>query len=200
MYSGAGKTSGVSLTSPLKENSQGVSSSILENVFHLPIALGTIRSPKILHILQVLLTNEQRPPLSILMKLDILIISLAWLWYCLPPSPFYHQRLSWFSVIRSVLGELFDGIIISDRFSAYIKYHKDRSCGLLQLCWAHIIRDVKALSAELAFGSSKPFSPLMRQHIGAVFRIWHAHKRNTMSREQLIASTQPILREMRTFL
>ncbi|NUO07641.1 MAG: transposase [Candidatus Brocadia sp.] len=37
-------------------------------------------------------------------------------------------------IMRSVPGELFDGIIISDRFSAYLKYHKDRTCGLLQLC------------------------------------------------------------------
>jgi len=96
--------------------------------------------------------------------------------------------------------ERFDGIIISDRFSAYLKYHKDRTCGLLQLCWAHIIRDVKALCTEPAYGSSKPFSLLMRQRIGTVFRIWHAHKHNTLSREQLIALTQPILLEMRSFL
>jgi hypothetical protein len=57
-----------------------------------------------------------------------------------------------------------------------------------------------SLGAELAHGSSKHFSPLMRQRISVVFCLWYAHKRNTLSREQLLASTQPIFLEMRSFL
>ena len=58
----------------------------------------------------------------------------------------------------------------------------------------------EALSTELAYDSHKPFALLMRQRIVTVFRVWHAHKRNTLSHEQLVTLAQPILLEMRTFL
>jgi hypothetical protein len=74
------------------------------------------------------------------------------------------------------------------------------NCGLLQFCWAHIIRDIKALKNELAYGSDKPFSVLMRQRIGALFRLWHAQKHGKISRQRLIEMAQPMIRETRLFL
>lgn len=189
--------------------SRRILQSILENVFRVPLALGAIqnRLEDTSRIVQPVcdeieneLTNQK------VINIDETSSphkkSLPWLWI------FVTSTLAFFTihatrssqVIRTVLGEAFDGIIISDRFSAYLKYHKDRSRGLLQLCWAHIIRDVKSLSTETAYGSNKPFSILMRQRIGAVFRVWYAHKYHTMPRERLIAQAQPILQEMRTFL
>lgn len=211
MYSGAGENLQALIAYLTVEGklSRRVLQSILENVFHVPIALGTIQNrledtSRILQPVYTELENEltNQPVINIDETGHPHNKSLAWLWV------FVTQYFAFFTisasrgsrVIRSVLGESFDGIIISDRFSAYLKYHKDRACGLLQLCWAHIIRDVKALGSEPAYGSSKPFAPLMRQRIGAVFRLWHTHKRNSLSREQLIALTQPILLEMRSFL
>ena len=183
--------------------------SILGNVFHVPLALGAIqnRLEDTSRILQPA-CNEIEDELT---NQNVINIdetsyphnkSLTWLWAFVTSSFafFTIQATRSSQVIRTVLGEAFDGIIISDRFSAYLKYHKDRARGLLQLCWAHIIRDVKALSTETAYGSTKPFSILMRQRIGAVFRVWYAHKYHTMSRERLIALAQPLLQEMRTFL
>lgn len=211
MYSGTGENLQALIAYLTVEGklSRRILQSILENVFHVPLALGTIqnRLEDTSHILQGVcaeledeLTNQ--PVVNIDETGYPHNKTLAWLWVFVTNSfALFTIRASRGSqVIRSVLGELFDGIIISDRFSAYIKYHKDRARGLLQLCWAHIIRDVKALSTELAYGSSKPFSLLMRQRIGAVFRLWHAYKRNTLSHKQLIASAQPILQEMRSFL
>ena len=103
-------------------------------------------------------------------------------------------------MLRKVLGKLYDGIIICDRFSAYVKYHKDRACGLIQLCWAHIIRDLKALRNELALESNQIFAVVMRKRIGAVFRLWHACKRGNISRAQLIAAAEPLIAEMRVFV
>jgi len=37
------------------------------------------------------------------------------------------------AVLLHLLGAVFAGILCSDRFSAYFKYHQ----GLSQLCWAH---------------------------------------------------------------
>ena len=45
----------------------------------------------------------------------------------------------------------------STRFSTYIKYHKDRACGLIQFCRVHIICDINAIKNEPAFGSDQPF-------------------------------------------
>ena len=117
---------------------------------------------------------------------------LDWLWaFVTPTFVFFAIRASRGSkVLREVLGKWFDGIIISDRFSAYVKYHKDRACGLVQYCWAHIMRDVKALPCVLGCGSEELFSRLVRQRVGAVFRLWHACKRGQMSRADLIEKAE----------
>lgn len=211
MYSGIGENlqALIAYLSVEGKLSRRVLQSVLENVFHVPLALGTIQNrledaSDILQPICAELENEltSQPVINIDETGYPHNKTLAWLWVfatqCFAFFTISASRSS--QVIRSVLGEFFDNVIISDRFSAYLKYHKDRACGLLQLCWAHIIRDIKALSPELAYGSSKSFSLLMRQRIGAVFRIWHAYKRDTLSREQLIDSTQPMLLEMRSFL
>src|ERR1700730_12988565 len=41
-------------------------------------------------------------------------------------------------VLLHLLGAVFAGILCSDRFSAYFKYHK----GTAQLCWAHLKRNI----------------------------------------------------------
>jgi len=182
---------------------------VLEEVFRVPAALGTIQNrledtSKILKPICDELENE-------LAKQKVVNIDetsypdnkkLAWLWAFVTSSfVFFTIQTSRSSkVIKQVLGDLFDGIIICDRFSAYVKYHKERACGLLQFCWAHIIRDIKALKNELAYSSDKPFSVLMRQRIGTVFRLWHAQRHSNISRDRLIEMAQPLIREMRLFL
>ena len=124
---------------------------------------------------------------------------LNWLWaFVTSTFVFFTIQASRGSkVLREVLGEAFKGIIICDRFSAYVKFHKDRACGHIQYCWAHLIRDVKALKyAEAACGKGV-FSRLARQRIGALFRLWHAFKRGHLAREALIEKAQPRIAEMR---
>ena len=128
--------------------------------------------------------------------------TLAWLWAFVAETFVYFtiaaSRGS--KVLRAVLGKAFDGIIICDRFSAYVKYHKDRACGLIQFCWAHIIRQAKGLPAVCACGSGELFSRLARARIGTVFRLWHAFKRGHLSRQQLIEKTQAPIGRLRTLL
>ena len=146
----------------------GILQSILENVFHVPLALGAIQNrledtSRVIQPVCDEIENEltNQPVVNIDETGYPHNKSLAWLWVFVTNSfALFTIRASRGSqVIRSVLGELFDGIIISDRFSAYLKYHKDLTCGLLQLCWAHIIRDVKALSTELAYGFVQTLFP-----------------------------------------
>ena len=42
------------------------------------------------------------------------------------------------AVLIRLLGAVFQGILCSDRFSAYLKYHKGRA----QFCWAHLKRNI----------------------------------------------------------
>ena len=101
-------------------------------------------------------------------------------------------------VLKKVLGIRFAGIITCDRFSAYFKFQKDRIAGIIQLCWAHILRDIKALRYAPDRLSKQPFALVAKQHIGSVFRLWHAFKAQKMTRKELIEKTKkPIARLQR---
>ncbi len=182
---------------------------VLEEVFHVPIALGAIqnRLEDTSAILKPICDQlEDELAKQKVVHIDETSYShnkgLAWLWVFVASTfAFFTLQASRSSkVIKGVLGDLFDGIIICDRFSAYVKYHKDRACGLIQFCWAHIIRDIKAIKTELVVSSDQPFSALLRRRIGAVFRLWHAQKRGKISRDHLIEMAQPLIQEMRLFL
>ncbi|MCP4405904.1 MAG: transposase, partial [bacterium] len=74
-------------------------------------------------------------------------------------------------VLREVLGQTFDGVITSDDHSAYGSYQKN---GLRQLCWAHIIRKLKALKDDHSSPHAYCFARNMLKDIGAIFSRWHA--------------------------
>lgn len=182
---------------------------VLADVFRVPLGLGTLQNrlentSEILKPVCDALENElpKQPVVNIDETSYRHNKKLAWLWVFVTSTfAFFTLQASRGSqVLRKVLGERYDGIIICDRFSAYVKYHKDRVCGLIQLCWAHIIRDIKALGNELAFESDQIFSVVMRKRIGTVFRLWYAHKQGKISRPQLIAAAEPLIAEMRAFV
>lgn len=127
---------------------------------------------------------------------------LHWLWaFVTQTFAFFAIRASRGSkVLKEILGLGFAGIIICDRFSAYVKYQKDRPCGLIQFCWAHLIRDVKGLGHAAVCGGQRLFSRVARQRIGALFRVWHTFKRGELSRAELIEKVQPHLEKLRTLL
>jgi len=127
---------------------------------------------------------------------------LNWLWgFVTKIFAFFTIQASRGSkVLKEILTELYEGIIICDRFSAYIKYQKDRVIGLIQFCWAHIIRDVKALKYEMGNGSKKPFSKACRKKIGAVFKLWYCFKAGKITREVLIEKAEPLIKKLKNFL
>ena len=182
---------------------------ILDDVFHVPLALGTIQN-RLEDTAEILkpVCDELQNELSQQAVINIDETSyphnktLNWLWAFVTRSFVFFtiQASRGSQVLRQILGERYDGIIICDRFSAYIKYHKDRACGLIQFCWAHIIRDIKALKHHLAVESEQIFAIVTCKRIGAVFRLWHTHQRGKISRAQLIAAAEPIIAEMRTFV
>ena len=90
-------------------------------------------------------------------------------------------------VLKSVLGDVFTGVITSDDHSAYRSYHKN---GIRQLCWAHIIRKLKALKDGRASPDAYIFSKNMLKEIGRIFRCWYAFRGGYITREQLLNATQ----------
>ena len=172
---------------------------VLDEVFHVRLAVGTVQNrledtsdalAPVCHELEEALVQE--PVLNVDETSYPHNRKLDWLWaFAAPMFVFFAIRASrGAKVIKEVLGERFDGIIICDRFSAYIKYHRERACGLVQYCWAHILRQAKGLPCVLGCGSGELFSRLVRQRVGAVFRVWHAFKQGRMSRTDLIAKAQ----------
>ena len=92
-------------------------------------------------------------------------------------------------VLREILGPIFAGIIGSDDHSAYNSYHKN---GLRQLCWAHLIRKLKALRDDRSSSHAYCFAKNMLKEVGAIFSCWHAFQGSGGSREQLWLDTAPM--------
>jgi transposase len=99
-------------------------------------------------------------------------------------------------VLRELLGNSFAGVITSDDHSAYASYHKN---GLRQLCWAHIIRKLKALKEDRSSPHAYCFARHMLTDIETIFSHWHAFQESGGSREQLLLDTLPMRERMYDF-
>ena len=79
-------------------------------------------------------------------------------------------------VLKRHLGKTFRGIIGCDYFSAYRKFLRETDAWL-QLCWAHLIRDVKYLTT-LSDRATRGYGQRLLGKIKTLFRTWH--RRATM--------------------
>lgn len=103
----------------------------------------------------------------------------GWLWVLVTPL------VSVFTVVLSrsqqtakqIIGETFEGIVSSDRYGAYnwIDVHRR------QVCWAHLKRDLTAISQRSGVCKDIGASLLRRQQ--RLFRWWHRVRDGTLSRE-----------------
>jgi len=85
-------------------------------------------------------------------------------------------------VLIHLLGAVFEGILCSDRFSAYFKYQK----GLAQLCWAHLKRDILGIRDFAKTTDAERFSRDALALYASLFRLWHKFKSGLIDRRQLI--------------
>jgi transposase len=99
-------------------------------------------------------------------------------------------------VIGSVLGNSYQGVIVSDDHSAYSRYHKGR---LRQLCWAHQIRKFKGLKESRSSPDAYLFSKLMLKEAGHMFGCWHAFREGYITRRQLQDATVLIRARMKRY-
>ena len=117
-----------------------------------------------------------------------------WLWvFVAPGMAFFTLAASRGArVLRETLGQTFSGILCSDMFSAYNAFHK----GLRQICWAHIIRNLKGLKHGCRSPDGVKFSKWMLSEIGRMFGLWHAFKEGLVDRHTLVLKSVPIRARM----
>jgi len=102
----------------------------------------------------------------------------GWLWTLVTASVIlFEVALSRSSAIaKSLIGEDYSGIVISDRYSGYSWVDESHR----QLCWAHIKRDLTAMSERTGVSQDIGFALLRRQK--RLFRLWHQVRDGTLSR------------------
>jgi len=93
-----------------------------------------------------------------------------WIWvFCTSAISFFYIAKSRSSqVLRDILGETYNGTIVSDFFSAYVKYANK----IQQFCLAHLIRDIKFLTT-LPNEADKCFGDSLLIQFKRLFHIWH---------------------------
>ena len=117
-----------------------------------------------------------------------------WSWCFHVPG---HDRFTWFhidssrgsKVLKQYLGEAFGGIVGCDYFSAYRKFLRETNVWL-QLCWAHLIRDVKYLTT-LPDRVTRGYGHRLLSKIKTLFRMWHRRGQTPAKRwERAIAKVR----------
>jgi len=87
-----------------------------------------------------------------------------------------------------MLGAVFEGILCSDRFSAYLKYHKGRA----QFCWAHLKRNLLGMMELTKNTEVERFCRDALAEHAKLFRLWHKFRDGRIDRSQLILRSIPI--------
>lgn len=117
-----------------------------------------------------------------------------WSWCFHVPG---QNRFTWFhiddsrgsKVLKRYLGKAFQGIIGCDYFSAYRKFLRETDVWL-QLCWAHLIRDVKYLTT-LPDSVTRGYGQRLLGKIKCLFRMWHRRGQTPVARwERAIAKVR----------
>jgi transposase len=112
----------------------------------------------------------------------------AWLWVAATTwVTVFLIRLSRGSkVAKEMLGEAFQGILTSDRWSAYNWLRT----WLRQLCWAHLLRNFQAFVER--GGESQRIGEAILTQAELMFQWWHKVRDGTMSRAAFQEQMQPV--------
>lgn len=91
-------------------------------------------------------------------------------------------------VLTGLLGAVFQGILCSDRFSAYLKYHS----GKAQFCWAHLKRNLPGIVDYTKSSAVECFCRDALARHARLFRLWHKFRGGQIDRSQLLLRSIPI--------
>lgn len=124
-----------------------------------------------------------------------------WLWIFVTSTFIYFNvaksRAS--GVLKTILGQMYNGILCVDRWGAYTKYHK----GLIQFCWAHLKRDFLGLlkiGRTLQSEDAIIFAKIMERLRKRMMAIWYQYKEQKISRHELIKYSEPFIRVIKMCL
>jgi transposase len=95
-------------------------------------------------------------------------------------------------VLIYLCGAVFAGILCSDRFSAYFKYHKN---GIAQLCWAHLKRDILGIQDFSKTTDADRFCRNALALYARLFRLWRKFQSQLIDREQLMLRSVPLQKD-----
>ena len=73
-------------------------------------------------------------------------------------------------VLVSLLGAVYRGILCSDRWVVYLTYHSGRR---MQLCWAHLKRNILGIADYARSPSSRQFCRDALAIVARLFRLWY---------------------------
>ena len=91
-------------------------------------------------------------------------------------------------VLVRLLGAVFQGILCSDRFSAYLKYHSGQG----QFCWAHLKRNLLGIVEFTKSSAVERFCRDALAEHAKLFRLWHKFRGGRIDRRQLLLRSLPI--------
>ncbi len=91
-------------------------------------------------------------------------------------------------VLIRLLGAVFRGILCSDRFSAYLKYHS----GQAQFCWDHLKRTLLGIVEFTKTSAVERFCRDALAEHARLFRLWHQFRGGRIDRSQLLLRPIPI--------
>lgn len=89
-------------------------------------------------------------------------------------------------VAQELLGANFNGILCSDRYSAYQWIPADQR----QICWAHLDRDFRKISERR--GTSREIGLDLLDQTDKLFHYWHKFREGIIDRKTLKRKTRPI--------
>ena len=91
-------------------------------------------------------------------------------------------------VLASLLGSVFHGILCNDRWVVYLTYHSGR----MQLCWAHLKRNLLGIADYARSPSSQQFCRDALAIVARVFRLWYRFRGDLRDRR---GNPQPLDRQ-----
>lgn len=175
----------------------------LHDVCGMPISTGSVvrccerTSDALAPIYDSLLTLlQQQPSLNVDETPWKQALKKAWLWVavsCIATVFVLTLRRNRDS-LQLLIGADYDGVVGSDRYSVY----NGRDPTKRQLCWAHIMRNLRAL-AEYGHPDSEWASQMLRQS-EQLFTQWHAFREGKLDRAGLQVALQPVQQAMRAEL
>jgi transposase len=105
------------------------------------------------------------------------------------------------AVLASLLGAVYRGILCNDRWVSYLAYHS----GGMQLCWAHLKRNILGIADYARSPSSQQFCRNALAIVGRLFRLWYRFRGDLrdrrgnpqpLDRRQLIEKSIPLQKKL----